>query len=191
MRVKVDHIVSESDFEGICMANTLMRLKLHKYDTLYYRRRFFSGKEYGINYETEIVFARLYDKIGLDTNPVRKFRKFREKYLQGIKEIWNEHYHCLRGSTLPANVWDQVQSKIREMQYNARDIEYAFDVFDILKKRPEKKIAPKIMPLYRAAIEDNFSMFHCIYKGNGAGYMELQFKHNTEYIKLLHKSLYK
>ena len=173
MRLKIDFAMTGAEFEALCMEKTKQRLYLFRHDMARGRKRFFSGELMGMYGELEISFARLYEKMGKETVPVKKLQRFRAEYLKGVREIWAEHYHNLSRFVLPFAAHKMAVDKVHSVRESIWDINHAFKLFKRCQKARISKADEAILPLLTAAMEQNFSLFYSIYKGNGCSWVNM------------------
>lgn len=191
MRLKIDYAITREEFEKLCLDDTRQKLQLHRWDTLQGRRRFFTGEGMGLNCEFEIVFARLEEKTGKDTNPVKKLRKLRADYLAGCREIWERHYHALRAGVLPFSKFRDVQAQVLDKRYRIYTIDRAFELFAKIRSEKPQKIETDALPFFTAAFDGNFTMFYAIYEGNNMSWNRIGTHSKNPFIRSVYKSMKK
>lgn len=174
MRLKIDFAITHTEFKALWMEQTKQRILLYRWEMSRSRKRFFDGKTMGFYGELEMPFARLYERMGKETKPVKKLQAFRAEYLKGIREIWAEHYHNLSRFVLPHAGQKMAGDKIHAVRESIWDINHAFELFRRLSKGAKGKVDEKILPLLTAAKEQNFSLFYSIYVNNECSWLNMR-----------------
>lgn len=191
MRLKIDFAITGAEFEALWIEQTKQRLYLFRHDMARGRKRFFNGELMGMYGELEISFARLYEKMGKETVPVKKLQRFRAEYLKGVREIWAEHYHNLSRFVLPYAGHKMAVDKVNSVRDNIWDINHAFELFRRCQKADLGRADETILPILTAAMEQNFSLFYSIYKGEGCSWINMSTsgRYAHQFCRLIKKAI--
>ena len=172
MRLKISIDASQAEVREIVMAKCKQQIAFIRHDAVYRRRSFFYDSRQ-IPHEQEVLLGRLYEKIGIDTKPVKKYKKWKEDYLKAISAAWATYYNELAFGEVSERYWQR-----------ARSLKY-----DILIQGYDIAACERIVAAYRGKVESvdpALTEFFDIVEGGNkyelAGYIKREIRLNIFYI---------
>ncbi len=115
MRVKAFLEVARDEYINSCLSDTMVRIKMARRNYAFHRKTFFPGEK-SIPFNQEIVFARLYEKIGRNNYAVRSLRALRIEYLKEIGQIWADYYITISRCNASSAIALKAERQMREYQ---------------------------------------------------------------------------
>jgi len=163
MRIKAFLEVDRSEYINSCLFDTLVRVKMARWNFAFHRNSFFPGEK-SIPFDQEIVFARLYEKIGRDNHAVRSLKRLRGEYLKEINQIWADYYTTVSRCNASSNIALKTKKQMLEYQSQALDIESALSFFDGQRHRTFVKWPAEISEFVAAIQSGNFASFYGLFE---------------------------
>ena len=163
MRVKAFLEVDRDEYINSCLIDTMVRIKMARRHYAFHRKTFFPGEK-SIPFNQEVVFARLYEKIGRDNYAVRSLKALRIKYLKEIGQIWADYYTIVSRCNASSAIALMAERQMREYQDQCLNIEYALRFFEDQRRRTFVKWPPEISEFVAAIQSGNFSAFYDLFE---------------------------
>ena len=163
MRIKAFLEVDRSEYINSCLFDTLVRVKMARWNFAFHRNSFFPGEK-SIPFDQEIVFARLYEKIGRDNHAVRSLKRLRGEYLKEVRQIWADYYTTVCRCNASSVIALKAENQMREYQSQARDIEWARSFFEDQRRRTLVKWPAEISEFVAAIQSGNFAPFYGLFE---------------------------
>lgn len=163
MRVKAFFEIDRDEYINSCLSDTMVRIKMARRNYAFHRKTFFPGEK-SIPFNQEIVFARLYEKIGRNNYAVRSLRALRIEYLKEIAQIWADYYITISRCNASSAIALKAEIQMREYLDQCINIECALRFFESQRHRIFVKYPSEISEFVAAIQSGNFSAFYDLFE---------------------------
>ena len=139
MRVKIAIDIEVDAARLIILERAKRDIKMRRFDAICRRRSFFKDEK-RIPHAQEIIFAQLYDKIGADTIPIKKFRKWKSDYLKDIASIWAKYHNDLAFMEVSESYWQRAKSVSNDVLITSFFVEQCAKIIRAYSGKTDSKI---------------------------------------------------